>query len=214
MVLRASQPPSSGSAPSASSAFRARGLLYVGTQTFFQERSSRGLSALTDELADPALRAFITQKFVPMAWYDVMPVPALIAAEARAVGMPLDAYLLHRTRWQAKRDLGGVFAYLLRVASPRMIAAQLPKIMMQMFDFGSTVEVTRDEEREREVRVTGVPLVLHAWLGTSLAVYAETAMRLAGATASTCTTAPGAASRERAGVAVGDLVVRLAWEVH
>lgn len=213
MSMRASQPPPSAGGPSATSAFRARGLLYVGTQTFFQERSSRGLTALTDELADPALRTFITQKFVPMAWYDVLPVPDLIAAEARAVGMSLDAYLLHRTRWQARRDLGGVFAYLLRVASPALVASQLPKVMVQIFDF-ARAEVLEEGERERLVRFVDVPLTLHRWLGTSLVVYAETAMRLAGATSVDARSTDSTQSGIRGGTPVGTLAVQLRWDVR
>jgi hypothetical protein len=213
MSTRASQPPPSGPAPSASSAFRARGLLYVGTQTFFQERSSRGLAALTDEIGDPALRAFITQKFVPMAWYDVLPVPDLIAAEARAVGMPLDAYLLHRTRWQAKRDLGGVFAYLLRVASPALVASQLPKVMTQMFDF-ARADVVEEGERERLVRFVDVPRALHPWLSTSLVVYAETAMRLAGASSVDARSTGSTETGLRGGIPVGTLAVQLRWDAR
>jgi hypothetical protein len=195
------------------SPFRAKGVLYIGTQSFFDERLTGGMAALADEIAEPELRAFITQKFLPASWYDVMPVPALIAYEARALRMSLEAYLLFRTRWQAKADLSGVRGYLLRLASPALVASQLPKVMMQMFDF-ARAEVVKEGERESEVRFHDVPLPLHPWLETSLAVYAETAMRLAGAASIDCPPAVSTPTGHKAGVPLGVLAVRLRWETR
>ncbi len=195
------------------SPFRAKGVLYLGTQSFFNERLTGGLSALAEEIAEPQLESFITQKFLPGSWYDVMPVPALIAYESRALRMSLDSYLLFRTRWQAKADLGGVRGYVLRLASPALVASQLPKIMLQMFDF-ARAEVVKEGDREREVRFHDVPLPLHAWLHTSLSIYAETAMRLAGASSVECPPATSTTTGHRAGVATGVLSMRLRWELH
>jgi hypothetical protein len=133
------------------SPFHAKGVLYLGTQSFFAENVRGGLDALASEIQDEALRAFITQKFLPASLYDVMAVPALVAYEARALRMGHDDYLLHRTRYQAKKDLGGVYAWLLRLASPRLVATRLPRIMLQMFDFAQA-EVVLDNCPSRSSR--------------------------------------------------------------
>lgn len=191
------------------SPFRVKGVLYLGTQTFFSEHVRGGMAALTDEIADPSLRAFIGQRFLPGSLYDVIPVPALIACEARAMRLELEDYLLFRTRHQAKKDLGGVYGWVLRMASPRMVATRMPKIMMQMFDF-STAEVARDEPHETVVRIGGIPEVLVPWLGTSLRVYAEQAIKLAGATVlSTKIAAKPAGSQ--AGLELTELTATIAW---
>jgi hypothetical protein len=191
------------------SPFRVKGVLYLGTQTFFAEHVGGGLDALAAEIEDPALRTFITQKFLPSSLYDVTPVPALIAYEARALRMSLDDYLLHRTRHQAKKDLGGVYAWLLRLASPRLVARSLPKIMVQMFDFAQA-EVLRDDPTETVARLSNVPAVLAPWLEVGVTVYAETALKLAGATieARDPEIRP---TGSRAGLQLVELVVTLGW---
>jgi len=186
-----------------------KGVLYLGTQTFFAEHVQGGMDALASEIDDPALRAFITQKFLPSGLYDVTPVPALIAYEARALRMTLDDYLLHRTRHQAKKDLGGVYAWLLRLASPRLVARSLPRIMVQMFDF-ATGDVIGDEPNEATARLSNIPAVLAPWLEVSVAVYAETALKLAGATghAGEPEIRPTGA---KAGLQLVELLVPLSW---
>ncbi len=191
------------------SPFRVKGVLYLGTQTFFAEHVQGGMDALASEIDDPALRAFITQKFLPSSLYDVTPVPALIAYEARALRMTLDDYLLHRTRHQAKKDLGGVYAWLLRLASPRLVARSLPRIMVQMFDF-ATADVIRDEPNEATARLSNIPAVLAPWLEVGVTVYAETALKLAGVTG----TAGEPEIRHtgaKAGLQLVELLVPLSW---
>jgi hypothetical protein len=192
------------------SPFRVKGVLYLGTQSFFTEHVRGGMEALVAEIEDPALRAFITQKFLPSSLYDCIPVPALIACEARAMRMSLEDYLLHRTRHQAKKDLGGVYAWLLRLASPRLVARNLPRIMVQMFDFAAA-ETIEDQPQHTVARIAGVPAVLAPWLQVALSVYAETALKLAGATVDA---EPPAIVAEgtRAGLPIVTLVLTLRWK--
>jgi hypothetical protein len=193
------------------SPFRAKGVLYQGTQGFFDANLQGGMSTLVAEIREPELCTFISQKFLPSGWYDVMPVPALIAYEARALGMSLDEYLVHRTRYQAKRDLGGIYGWVLRVASPSLVGARLPKVMSQMFDFVS-VETERAANEHIEVRFHGVPAVLRGWLHTSLAVYADTAMKLAGARTVMVESPRVSGASEKAGVSVVTLSIAVRWQ--
>ena len=191
------------------SPFHAKGVLYLGTQSFFAENVRGGLETLAGEIEDEALRGFITQKFLPASLYDVMPVPALIAYEARALRMGLDDYLLHRTRHQAKKDLGGVYAWLLRLASPRLVATRLPRIMLQMFDFAQA-EVVLDTDEEIVAKLSGIPAPLAPWLSVGTHVYAETALKLAGASPSIDepSVRPNGA---RGGLPLVDLEIPIRW---
>jgi hypothetical protein len=191
------------------SPFRAKGVLYLGTQSFFTEHVHGGLEALSSEIEDEALRAFITQKFLPASLYDVMPVPALVAYEAHALRMGHDDCLLHRTRHQAKKDLGGVYAWLLRLASPRLVASRLPRIMLQMFDFAEA-EIALETDEEVVAKLSGIPAPLAPWLTVGTTVYAETALKLAGAspTIEEPSVRPNGA---RAGLPLVDLEIPIRW---
>lgn len=192
------------------SPFRVKGVLYLGTQTFFAEHVRGGMDTLAAEIPDPALREFITQKFLPSSLYDCTPVPALIACEARALRMSVDDYLLHRTRHQAKRDLGGVYGWILRLATPRLVARNLPRIMVQMFDF-ARADIVSDDANETCARISELPAILAPWLEVGISVYAETALKLAGANASIgeLRIQP---TGQRAGLAIVEMTLPIRWE--
>lgn len=192
------------------SPFHAKGVLYLGTRGFFEANVQGGMASLINEIAEPELREFISQRFLPSGWYDVIPVPALIAYEARALRMPLEQYLVHRTRYQAKRDLGGVYGWVLRLASPALVASRLPKVMSQMFDFVQA-ETERESSEHTEVRFHGVPRSLTEWLHCSLAIYADTALKLAGAKSVTIESPRPIAEQEQAGVRVVSLAIAVRW---
>ncbi|APR87364.1 hypothetical protein A7982_12713 [Minicystis rosea] len=191
------------------SPFRAKGVLYLGTQSFFDTNLLGGTEKLVADIAEPERRAFITQKFLPSGWYDVMPVPGLIAYEARALRMTLDQYLVHRTRWQAKKDLGGVYGWVLKLASPAAVATRLPKVFSQMFDF-ATAPPGVVTGKQVTATMGGVPAPLEAWLSTAIKIYAETGLRLAGASHVDMHLRAVPAG-ERAGVPLVNLDVEVGW---
>ncbi len=162
------------------SAFHVKGVLYLGTISFFDKTVRGGIQALYDEIHDAALLAFIQQRFLPASWYDVLPAPRLVACEARAMRLDVPGYLLHRTKYQANTDLGGIYRFVLKLASPELVIKRLPRIATQMFDF-ATPSSTLDEKNRATVRIAGIPAVCGDWLETSFGVYTETALRLAGA---------------------------------
>lgn len=206
-----SNPPERASFAFGASPFRVKGVLYQGTQAFFEQNLQGGMTSLLSEIDDPGLRAFIAQKFLPSGWYDVLPVPALIACEARALRMGLPEYLLHRTRYQAKRDLGGVHGWVLRLATPGLVATRLPKIMSQMFDF-VRVDAVREDGNLVEVRFHGIPATLVDWLHNALNVYSETALKLAGARGVDIGLPRALPSGEVQGVPTITMAMQLSWE--
>lgn len=161
------------------SPFQVKGVLYLGTVSYF-ERVHGGLERLLAVVDDPVLADFIAQPFISTALYDVMPVPALIAYEAIAEGKSLDRYLIDRTRWQAERDVGGVYKMLLRMANPETVIKRLPRILVQMFAFPD-VEVETLGPGDREARFLHVPAPLEPWFRIAFPVYIHHTMTLAGA---------------------------------
>lgn len=165
---------------SVDSPFHVKGVLYLGTLSFFEQNVRGGVEALYDEIHDSELLAFIQQRFLPASWYDVLPAPRLVECEARAMRLDVPGYLLHRTRWQANNDLGGVYRFVLKIASAEMVIKRLPRIAAQMFDFATASTRLVDKTRA-VVRIEGIPTVCGDWLETAFGVYSETALRLAGA---------------------------------
>lgn len=167
--------PARGASP-----FHVKGIIYQGTQLFFEQNVRGGLAALYQEIRDDELRAFIQQKFLPSSWYDVMPVATLIRCEARAMRLPVPQYLVFRTRFQANKDIGTVYKFLLKLVSLEQVGLRIPRIISQIFDFGTT-ETRAVGEGHIELVMRGWPAVLVEWCTTAFEVYVETAMRLSGA---------------------------------
>jgi hypothetical protein len=138
-----------------------------------------GIQALYDQIDDPRLLAFIQQKFLPSSWYDVLPVAPLIRAEARAMKMTVAQYLRHRTEFQAKEDINGIYRFLLKLFSPESVSMRLPRMLTQIFNHGSHEERVV-EPGWIEATLDGYPKMLWEWYSTAFEVYAETALVLAG----------------------------------
>jgi hypothetical protein len=191
------------------SPFRVKGVLYLGTQSFFDSNIQGGFAAFVADIQDGELSSFISQRFLASSWYDVMPAPGLITYEARALRMTVEQYLLHRTRWQAKKDLGGVYGWALKLASPNMVFSRLPKVFTSMFDFVRPIETTLGQGTG-QTAFSGIPTPLVPWLTTSLGVYLDTALKLAGARKvdSSHTTAP---EGFRVGVEVVRVNITATW---
>ncbi|NUP13139.1 MAG: hypothetical protein HOW73_44430 [Polyangiaceae bacterium] len=192
------------------SPFRVKGVLYQGTQAFFNDNLQAGIGALVAEIASPELRDFITQPFLASGWYDALPVPALVAYEARALRMTVNDYSLYRTRYQARRDLGGVYAWVLRIARPQDVALRLPAVMVRMFDFAKC-DVACVQDGTLETIFRGIPAPLEPWLRNGLLIYAQTALKLAGAKTVELEQMNAPVEGERAGVPLVMMHVRLRW---
>jgi hypothetical protein len=166
--------------PIGESPFRVKGVLYQGTQSFFGTKVKGGRPALLGAIDDERLRAFIDQKFLPSSWYDVLPVYPLIQAEARACNLPLNVYLRARSEWQAEQDMGGVYKVLLKLANPAAVIERLPRVGAQLFNF-VTSEPLDSAERMRSFALPGMPAILVPWYSNGFVIYAQHALRLAGA---------------------------------
>lgn len=160
--------------------FHVKGVLYLGTQKYFGSEVPGGLPRLVETLEDPAVREFIQGKFLPSSWYDVLPVAPLIRAEAEVCHQTVPSYLRKRAAFQAREDISGVYRWLLKLASPELVALKLPRLLTQIFDFGDS-NAERLDERVVQIELREFPAVLGEWYSTAFEVYAETALALAGA---------------------------------
>jgi hypothetical protein len=167
--------------PSASPpVYRVKGNVYLGTKSYFERKVPGGLDVLYAAIRDPELLAFIQQKFLTVAWYDVLPSVPLIRAEARALGLSVRAYLEQRAAYQAEHDLSGIYRFFLRVVGTENVAMRLPRVFVQTYDFG-TSEVKVLEPGHIEGFIRDFPNVLYEWFSTALPTYATTALRRTGA---------------------------------
>jgi hypothetical protein len=208
--MEASPPPSRRSPfPVGESPFHVKGVLYQGTLSFFENNVRGGAQALFDEVRDPELLRFIQQRFLPSSWYDVLPAPLLIEAEAHAMRLGVEPYLLHRTKWQAARDLGGLYRFVLKLASPEMVIKRLPRVALQMFDFATAH--TEVGTKQATGRIQGIPLLLADWLQLSMGVYMETALRHAGAEGVLVETLPRKAEPTQHGTPIVTLGYEVLW---
>lgn len=191
------------------SPFHVKGVLFLGTQSFFESNFAGGFAAFVAQLDRPELRTFFEQRFLAASWYDAMPVPMLVAEEARAMRMTFDQYLQRRTRWQAKTDLGGVYGWALKLTSPEAVMLRLPRVFAQMFDFAVLGETVVDSGHGK-TSFASIPEPLIKWLETAISIYCETALKLAGARKVEVAT-ESEITGERAGVRIGTMRFEAAW---
>lgn len=167
--------------PIGHSPFRVKGVLYMGTVSYFTTKVKGGMEALLHQIEDENLRAFISQRFLAASSYDVLPVHPLIHAEARACNLPLAVYLRQRSEYQAEQDMAGVYKVLLKLASPEAVLARFPRLATQWLNFAKAEMIDQSVEGLRGFALSGMPAVLASWYLNGLAVYAQHAVKLAGA---------------------------------
>jgi hypothetical protein len=191
--------------------FHVKGVLYMGTQKYFSTEVPEGLARLAETLDDPGVRDFIQQKFLPSSWYDVLPVAALIRAEAEVCHQTVPGYLRKRAAFQAREDISGVYRWLLKLASPEMVALKLPRLLTQVFDFGDSY-TERMDERSVHIELRAFPAVLGEWYSTGFEVYAETAIGLAGGKNISLVLKPVPTGKHPSGVDLVTLKGDLHWD--
>src|SRR6516225_6947328 len=101
--------------------FHVKGVVYLGTQKYFTNDVPNGMARLAETIDDPLVRDFIAQRFLAASWYDVLPVAPLIRAEAEVCGQTVAQYMRKRAAFQAREDIGGVYRWLLKLASPELV---------------------------------------------------------------------------------------------
>ena len=154
--------------------------MYRGAQDFYALRVPGGVEAVAVRL-DPLERAFFDQRFLPGGWYDARHIFAISGAAADASGITHAQLVRENAAWVARRDIHGVYRFLLRLASPSAAAVRLPRASMQYFDFG-TAEAKLDDDGRCVAVQAGIPELLGPWFAWAAEGFVPVALGAAGAT--------------------------------
>jgi hypothetical protein len=165
--------------PAGTSPFRMKGVVYLGHEEFASNAIPGGERAVSGAFRDPALRAFLEQRFLAASWYDVLPIVPVWYQCAKLLRQHPTDFLKERTRHQAQRDIHGVYRFLLKLVSAEAVAVRIPRIMQQYFDFGRTEShlVRRGLVR---AATSGVPSYIVPWLRIVSETYLMVALELSG----------------------------------
>lgn len=162
------------------SPYRAKGIVFQGLFGSTDERCPGGVAAVMARILDPELRAFFEQRFLASSLYDLLPIVPFGQTAALLAGAQYVPYVREGARWQANRDVHGIYRALLKLASPRMVCERLPRITMQYFDFGeATGQFTGD--RRYEIGIRGLPRPLAIWLYAAVEGFVPVPLEIAGA---------------------------------
>jgi hypothetical protein len=192
------------------SPFHTKGVLYLGTMAFFAEKSPAGMSIVHEQISDPALLAFIQQRFLAGSWYDALPAAPLIRAEARALKMTVDDYMHVRTVWQAKSDFNGIYRALLKYTSPKSLVDRFPRVVQRYYDFATLTTLGLDDRRV-QLLCEGVPAPLAFWLSSVFGTYARTIVSFCGAALPSARVFGLRVEGEKYGVELSRFIVELTW---
>jgi hypothetical protein len=197
--------------PPGKSPFRIKGHAYAGNLAYVEEHVPGGLEAVLRLITDRALNDFLRQRFLASSWYDVLPIVALGEAAAEVAGIAPTEQIARSARAQAERDINGIYRMLLRLASPAMIMARLPKVASQYFDF-VTAEVV--EVAPKKWRSTGhgvLPFAVDAYRSTTEA-FLRRALETAGAKNLQHRWLPPVPDGEKHGHAVLAVTREISWD--
>lgn len=162
------------------SPYKVKGHVYEGLFESTDKRCPGGVAAVLPRLADPALLAFFGQRFLASSSYDLLPLLEFGREAAHLAGVPYSTYVRGGARLQAEKDVNGLYRALLRLASPSLVVARMPRVMMQYMTFGNAAGRMLDE-RTYEILVRGVPEPVQVWLTAAAEGFVPFVLETAGA---------------------------------
>jgi hypothetical protein len=164
------------------SPFRAKGTAYRGLIASLDSRVPGGSAAVFERLKDPDTKAFFAQTFLAGSTYDVLPLLEASMLAAKVAGQAWFPFVRGGAKFQADRDLNGVYKVMLRLASPRLVVERLPRVLVQYFNFGSVAgEFSAASKTRYEASAHGIPKPVAPWLATIAEGFIPVVMSAAGA---------------------------------
>lgn len=145
------------------SPFRTKGNVYRALLESADKRVPGGKAAVLAQIEDPALRAFYEQRFLAASTYDIFPLIPFGMAGAKLAGVPYPEFVRRGAELTARRDMNGVYRVILKLASPDMVVARLPRILAQYFAFGE-IDGRFNGTRRYEATARGLPRAIANWL--------------------------------------------------
>lgn len=166
--------------PPGENPYRIKGTAYRGHLAYVSEHVPGGVKAHNDAIGDPALVAFFSQTFLAASYYDLYPLVAAGHICARLVGSTFEGFIRVRSRYQAERDVAGIYKMLLKLTSPEALALRLPRLVGQYLDFG-TAEAHVIKPRHVVAGQGGTPRSMARWFSLVHEAYIDTLLPKAGA---------------------------------
>jgi hypothetical protein len=164
---------------SPSSGFSAKGTTWLGLCNYVEQHVPGGLRAVRDRLS-PELAQFMSQTFIPLGWYDILPLPPVARAVASIMNVSLAEYVRRQASWRAERDLRGIYKLLLKLSSPEAVVRRFPNIYSQLYNFGR-IEVLHIEKGRVDSCAFGMPEPVAEWWMKATESYMAVVMTAAGA---------------------------------
>lgn len=156
------------------SPYRLKGIGFDGHLKWTDANFPGGRSAML-ELLDPRYRDFFEQSFLATAFYDLYPLCLVGREMARAMKVPYLEFVRTRTRWQADRDLTGIYRILLKAVSAERVARLVPGKIQQIMNFGTPALKVIDKGHVAG-EASGIPMPLLPWWSVVLEEYAQQVM--------------------------------------
>jgi hypothetical protein len=138
-----------------------------------------GMDAVANALPDGPHREFVRQVFLPVAWYDALPIRPITEIIAKLERRPWEDSVRARAQDTAVRDLTLLHRVLLAASSPERVVEKLQRASLRYFDFGET-EILEAERGHSKCVMRGVPQPLGSWFLPMLDGYAGTLIARAG----------------------------------
>ena len=190
--------------------FKIKGTGYVFHDQWVRENLPGGVEAQQRALGKLGDHPFFRRDFVSAVMYDLFPLVALGHACAAVRGETFEQFVELRARSQAELDLRHIRKFVVKLASPTMVAARFPSILIGYFDFGKPhVEVV---ERGVRGRVEGIPDVLVSWLVATCKGFAMYALEVNGAKNVRFESSTKPRMMRERGFPMVDLTFHFAWD--
>lgn len=142
--------------------FHVRGSAYLFHEHWVKEFLPGGTRAQRDGLGEFGAHPFFDTIFIPSGMYDVFPLVALGIACAQIRRETLEQLTLTRARYQAEQDIRHFRKWLVKLASPTAVAARLPSIAANYFDFSTADAEVQDLAATCVLR--SVPETISQWM--------------------------------------------------
>lgn len=117
--------------------------------------------------SSPELAEYVGGRFLSASWVDVFAVADLSVVASRCVGKGHLATVRHMALEQCERDVKGIYAAIIRLATPDMILQRVPRSANLYFDF-VTAEVEKLGPGHYRSLGHGVPVpALHSYMAVT-----------------------------------------------
>jgi hypothetical protein len=160
--------------------FRVKGVAYRGHLEYVSKHVPGGVEEMMRGFRDPALAEFFAQKFLPSSFYDIIPLIVAGYVCARQSRKTFSEFIRIRSRYQAERDVGGIYRLLIKLISPMHVIERLSALQAQYLDFAlGSVELVG--ERHILLQRPQLPAMLAGWTATVIETYVDVLLTRSGA---------------------------------